>query len=66
MKQKFQTMKLKVPFDGELMTCYVCEKTKLSKKGEESGWTALTFEDGLRLYFCPKCFSQALKMQRKI
>jgi len=66
MKQQFQTMKLKVPFAGEMMKCFVCSKTKLSRPDELSGWTALTFEDGLRLYFCPKCFSAALKMKRKI
>lgn len=42
-------------FQGEMMMCVMCGKSKRSDPHVESGWTAVQ-ADWVILYCCPACF----------
>lgn len=41
-----------LPFQGELMTCFLCEKKLQSDPAVQSGWRSVTIES-YRYYVCP-------------
>jgi hypothetical protein len=41
-----------LPFQGELMTCVMCDKQQQSDPAVESGWTRVE-ADGVGYYVCP-------------
>ena len=45
-----------LPFQGELMTCYICNAEKRSNPKEESNWNCFQYR-GYRIYMCPNCWS---------
>ena len=52
---------LKEPFHSELMICAICGKKQRANPNKSSQWTTITFDDKMRLYFCPKCWPMFLK-----
>lgn len=43
-------------FEGEMMTCLICDTQKKSDSGVESGWTAIQLDENIGGYFCPTCW----------
>lgn len=46
-----------LPFQGELMTCFICGTQHRSNPEEESNWNCFQYR-GKRVYLCPDCWSQ--------
>ena len=46
-----------LPFQGELMTCYICGAQHRSNPKEESNWNCFEHR-GVWVYLCPGCWSQ--------
>ena len=45
-----------LPFQGEMMICYICGAKKKSDPNEESNWNCFQYIN-LRIYLCPDCWN---------
>lgn len=43
-------------FQGEMMTCAICDKQQQSDPNIESGWTAIQVDGSVNARFCPECW----------